>query len=262
MGETKLEAAIKAGSISDPAYQKAVFEQAYAETCLQLDEGRIDNDIRALRRSNESRNQRIDEVTAFFASESGAECGSACSSCCHQMVLCTPLEIFDIARRILDARPASEIARIKERLARLAPLPLDVESRYGADKPCALLEDNRCSIYEHRPSLCRTMLSTSRAACEASLNLEAQAVPFIPEPIVISFMTQMGIDYALIKLKHLSTEKVEMSRALSIALNGFGAAFLNWINGREAFPNCHADTGSAPSNRDLAEMAAAHCGVV
>ena len=158
-------------------------------------------------------------------------------------------------------KPATETARIRERLAERAPLSLDEQSRHGPDKPCVLLDDNRCSVYEHRPSLCRTMLSTSRTACETSLNTKEQAVPFIGEPVVISFLMQLGIDYALIKQRHVSTEKVEMSRALLIALENFESAFQSWIDGEDPFPDCHPDKGNGPSNHDLAELAAAQCGV-
>jgi Fe-S-cluster containining protein len=248
-----------AGSIDDPAYQQAVFKDAYELSCRQLAD--TDSGLKALGQINKGRNEAVDELASDFASEYGAECGSGCSFCCHQMVLCTPFEVFDIARLILDTKPSAEIARIRQQLAKLAMLPLDVPSHKGADKPCALLEDNRCSIYEHRPSLCRTMLSTSRAACETSLNSQTQTVPFISEPVIISFLMQLGIDYALIKLKNMSTEKVEMSRALSIALDHYDAAFQNWIDGTEPFPDCTADMGSGPSSRALAERAAAQSGL-
>jgi Fe-S-cluster containining protein len=261
MGEAKFSAAENARALNDPAYQQALFLEAYEQTCLQLKDGGTGNDIPALNGINKDRNETIGQVAAAFASENSAECGSGCSFCCHQMVLCTPFEIFDIARQLLATRSTIEIADIKGRLAVRAQLPLDEQSRRGADKPCVLLEDHRCSVYEHRPSLCRTMLSTSRAACEASLASDEQTVPFIPEPVVISFLMQLGIDYALIEQRHLSTEKVEMSRALLIALENYEAAFAIWMGGEDAFPNCHPERGSGPSNHDLTQMAAVQSGL-
>ncbi len=262
MGGVDSSEAENAESIDDPAFQKAVFEQAYRQTCLQLEDGKAGANVAMFGQIIKGRSEAIDEVVADYASECGAECVSGCAFCCHQMVLSAPLEIFDIARHILDTKPAPEIAGLKERLAKRAPLPLDEQSRYGADKPCALLVDNRCSIYEHRPSLCRTMLSTSRSACETSLNAREQRVPFIAEPSVISFLMQLGIDYALIRHGGLLTEKVELSRALLIALEDFESAFQTWSDGKEAFPDCHVGMGSGLSNHDLAERAAAQCGVV
>jgi len=245
--------------LSDPAYQRGVFEDAYEQTCRQLADSSRRADIAILSRINQGRNAAIDEIASDFAVESGAECSAGCSSCCHQMVLCTPFEIFDLARHILDTRSVAEITGLKERLMRLALLELDEPSRHGSDKPCALLETNACSVYAYRPSHCRTMLSTSREACDKSLTSKAQTVPFIAEPVVISFLIQLGIDYALIKHKNLSTEKIELSRALLIALESFDASLADWLDGREAFPNCHA--GTALSNRDLAERAAARSGM-
>jgi Fe-S-cluster containining protein len=251
-----------AGTVDDPAVQKALFEDAYTQTCRLLEDGAAVADIEALSRANASRSAAIDEIAADFAADGGAECATGCSYCCHQMVVCTPLEIFIIARHILDAKTASEIVQIKERLAQRAPLPLDVQSRYAPDKPCALLDEHRCMVYAHRPSVCRTMLSTSRMACETSLNTGEQQVPFIPEPVIIAFLMQLGIDYALIKLGRLPTEKIELSRALSLALDNFDATFQSWIDGQDAFPDCHIDLGNGPSNHDLAEMAAAQCGLL
>jgi len=261
MGDASFNAAKNMGALNDAAYQKAVFLEAYEQACAQLNDGGTGGDLQVLGRINKGRNEATNEIAASFASKNGAECGSGCSFCCHQMMLCTPLEIFDIARHLLDTKSAAEIAGIKEKLAQRTPLPLDEQSRRGADKPCVLLEDHCCSIYALRPSLCRTMLSTSRTACETSLNSEDQAIPFIPEPVVISFLMQLGIDCALIKLKHLSTEKAEMSRALLVALETFESAFSAWINGGDPFPDCHPELGSGPSNHDLVQMAAEQSGI-
>jgi len=261
LGETNSNAAENTGSVNDPSYQKGVFERAYRQTCIGLKESGMGGDVQAFRRIIKDRNEKIDEAATLFAAKNGAECQAECSFCCHQMVLCSPLEVFGIARAILDTKSADEIAEIRIRLAKRVPLPLDEQSRYGSDKPCALLQDNRCSIYEHRPSNCRTMLSTSRVACETSLGSGEHKVPFIADPVVISFIMQLGIDYALIKLKGVSTEKVELSRALSLALESFDYAFQSWADGKEPFPGCHAQMGSGPSNQNIAETAAKHCGI-
>jgi hypothetical protein len=73
---------------------------------------------------------------------------------------------------------------------------------------------------------------------------------------------QLGLDYALIKRQGVDTEKVEMSRALTIALEDVEATFANWLAGKSVFSDCHPNIGRAPSNREMAEIAAAHCGVV
>jgi hypothetical protein len=85
------------------------------------------------------------------------------------MVLCTPFEVFVIARYLLDKKTSAEVGMIRKRLADLAHLPLDPDVRYDAQRPCALLDDNRCTVYEQRPSVCRTMLSASKAALRVPL---------------------------------------------------------------------------------------------
>lgn len=262
MPDAHLEDPEDAPSLDDPAYQQGVFKDAYEQTCLQLSGKGTGADMATLRRINIARNQAIDALAEGFAEDANADCRAGCSFCCHQMVVCTPVEIFDMARHILDEKSLVDMAAIKDRLTQRASLPLDVPSRRGIDKPCALLDDNRCAIYAQRPANCRTMLSTSRTACETSLITQEQIVPFIPEPGVIAFLMQLGIDYALIKQSQLSTEKVELSRALLIALEGFETAFKTWSDGEDAFPGCHIETGRGPSNQELAQRAAVQSGLL
>jgi len=245
-------------AIGDRAFQQEVFAEAFEETRKQLDKSGETLDL--LRQVMQGRNEAIDATAHDFAAEAGAECGAGCTACCHQMVLCAPFEIFIIARHVLDTMPVDTVSRIKGKLEKLAALPLDEPHRTRHDTPCALLDDGRCSVYDYRPSLCRTMLSSSRQACEAHLQTGTEAVPFIAEPVIIAFLMQLGIDYALIT-KRLSTEKVELARALHIALAHFDEALSGWLKGEDVFPDCQP-TGQGLNNRTLAENAARQCGLM
>lgn len=247
-------------ALDDPAFQQEVFAEAFEETRRQFDGYKDVGTLDLLGHVMRGRNQAVDEIAHDFATDAGAECGAGCAFCCYQMVLCAPFEIFIIAKHLLDTRSAQEIGEIKQRLVGLAAVPLDAQHRTKADSPCALLDGNRCGIYDYRPSLCRTMLSTSRDACEAHLKTGLGTVPFIAEPVVIAFLMQLGIDYALIA-KRFSTEKVELARALLIALNDFDKVFSGWLMGKDVFPDCQPDR-QGPSNRELAENAARQCGLV
>jgi len=244
--------------IDDPAFQQEVFAEAFEETRRQLAKSGETLDL--LQQIMRGRNEAVDALAHDFAIEAGAECGAGCNACCHQMVLCAPFEILIIARHLLQTKAAHEIAAIKTRLERLASLPLDAAHRTSLGAPCALLEEGRCSVYEHRPSLCRTLLSTSRQACDAHLAEGTAAVPFIAEPVVIAFLMQLGIDYALI-VTNLSTEKVELARALLLALDAFDETLSGWLKGKDVFPGCRS-AGTGPSNRAMAENAAQQCGLL
>src|ERR1051326_2217809 len=260
MGEAKHRNAGAEASTDDPSFQRSVFTQAFEQTCKLLDNAEGD-DLRALIVTHRGRNGMIDRVAQTVAAGGHAEGKIGCASCCHQMVLCAPFEVFAIARYLLDRKTSVEIGAIKERLANLSHLPLDPGVRYDNQRPCALLEDSRCMVYEQRPSLCRTMLSASRAACEACLASKTGTIPYLADPTRIAAMMQLGIDYAIIRRRKWSTERVELSRALLTALGDFGGTLTRWANGEDPFPDSHARRPGHPTNYEMAQTAARRFGI-
>lgn len=260
MGEAKRKRAKVAGSTDDPAFRKSVFTQAFEQTCKALDDPQLE-DLHALIVTHRGRNAMLDQASKTYAVAGKAECQIECSSCCHQMVLATPFEVFSIARYLLDTKTSDEIDTIKSRLAQLSRLPLDPAVRYGAQNPCALLESGRCTVYEYRPSVCRTMLSASRRACEECLVAQDGTVPYVAGPSQIAAMMQLGIDYALVSRRNFGTERVELGGALSIALNDFDGAITAWADGESPFSPFEVRRPGQPSNREMAETAAKRFGV-
>jgi hypothetical protein len=261
MGEAKRKRAKVAGSTDDPAFRKSVFAQAFEQTCKALDDPQLD-DLQALIVTHRGRNAMLDQASKTYAAAGNAECQLGCSSCCHQMVLGTPFEVFSIARYLLDTKTSAELDTIKSKLAQLSHLPLDPAARYGSQNPCALLERGCCTVYEHRPSVCRTMLSASRAACEGCLDAKDGTVPYVAGPSQISAIMQLGIDYALIARRNLGAERVELGGALSIALNDFDEAITAWASGQSPFSAFEVRRHGQPSNREMAETSARRFGVI
>lgn len=260
MGEAKRKRAKIGGSTDDPAFRKSIFTQAFEQTCKALDDPELD-DLQALIVTHRGRNAMLDQAAETYAKAGKAECQIECSSCCHQMVLATPFEVFLIARYLLDTKTAAEIDIIKQRFTRLSRLPLDPAARYGSQNPCGLLENGRCTVYEHRPSVCRTMLSASRAACEQCLVAKNGTVPYIAGPSQIAVLMQLGIDYALINRRGLGTQRVELGGALLIAINDFDGAVMAWAGGESPFSAYEIRRAGDPSNREIAETAAKRFGV-
>jgi len=248
-GQEKEAASGSAPAAEDPGFFDSVFRQAFERTAKLLDDSRIDS-LQALTRTLEGRNKVLDETAADYAQAAGAECGSGCVSCCYLMVLGTPFEILSIARQILATRTPAEIDALKARLQEVAQIPLDPALRAKAAQPCALLEDGLCSAYEVRPAVCRMMLSQSRAACEACLKGAGGLIPYIDQPSKIAAAMQMGIDYALISRRKLSTEKAELSRALLVALDNYPEALAGWLSGGDPFAGARFVSPRAPANAE------------
>ena len=93
-----------------------------------------------------------------------AACQPSCSHCCHIPVHLTEREAFQIGREI-DVIPAP--------WATVANLP-NVEPSYK--NPCSFLKNSRCSIYEHRPLVCRTHLNLDRDSLLCEL-VDGVAIP-------------------------------------------------------------------------------------
>jgi Fe-S-cluster containining protein len=246
--------------VEDPGSLDSLFKESVAKTRRLLDESGL-SDLEAMTMIMAGRNKVLDETADAYAKAGRAECAAGCVSCCHLMVVGTPFEILSIARLILETRTADEIESLKVRLQRIAAIPLDPAARVGARTSCALLESGRCSVYENRPSVCRMTLSQSRAACDACLRAGAGSIPYIAEPSKIAAVMQMGIDYAIVTRRRLSTEGAELSRALLVALADYQGTLSVWLDGKDPFPGTHIASPGAPSNAERALAAGRRFGL-
>jgi len=113
-------------------------------------------------------------------------CGAGCCFCCHQVVPVAECEAVYLAELVAAMRPEQQ-ARVRKRFAdALAALGetlvaelrhtaalKSLESRralnqryFALQVACPFLEDQRCSIYDHRPTSCREyMVSSPRENC-------------------------------------------------------------------------------------------------
>ena len=133
-------------------------------------------------------------------------CQRGCAACCKGMMIpVSPPEALALTE-LMDRLPLDHRQRIEARCAtmrdRLAEAGLlevlldladspqqrsdeDIDpinrAFYGLQLPCMFLENDACSIYEHRPAACREHLVTSPP--ELCLNIEKNPVKELPIPI-------------------------------------------------------------------------------
>jgi Fe-S-cluster containining protein len=248
-------------SLDDPGFLRSIFAEVVEKTCKVLDDPKISEGRALTSTILRARNKVLDETAASYARAAGAECRAGCTACCYLMVQATPYEVLTIARHLLETKTQAEIESIRQRLQEVAETPLDMALRVKAKMPCALLENGRCSIYEHRPSVCRMMLSQSRAACDSCLQEGGGSIPYIEQPAKIAAVMHSGIDYALITRRNLSTELAELSRALLIALRDYEGALTTWLAGQDPFPDSHLGVPGTLSSSEKAIAAATRFGV-
>ena len=76
-------------------------------------------------------------------------CKIGCSFCCHMNVDIFEDEAIYLAQKVKKG----EIVYNEEEFERQKTL--DADGLWADPRPCIFLKDNKCSIYEHRPSGCR-----------------------------------------------------------------------------------------------------------
>jgi Fe-S-cluster containining protein len=143
-------------------------------------------------------------------------CKEGCAACCRMMIPLSGPEAF-VLRDYVDGLPEGERQRLTRRLEHrqadlrqaglldplialantskpLSDADMDAVNRayYALRLPCPFLEDERCSIYEHRPSACRELLVTS----PAELCQDLTRNPIEPVPVSIRVSTVLGLLWA------------------------------------------------------------------
>lgn len=141
-------------------------------------------DIIPLMRSlgEQAHHQIIDQT---IQSGTSISCQKGCAACCRMMIPLAPPEAIAL-KTVVEALPAPQKepllerfqsvqrtlreAGLEEELHRLAFSEQQVTDEeleplnrayYSLRMPCPFLENEVCSIYEHRPSACRELLVTS-----------------------------------------------------------------------------------------------------
>jgi len=132
-------------------------------------------------------------------------CRAGCGACCRQLVPVSPAEAVQLAE-LVAGMPDERQAELRERFrATLATLeergllgrlrrPASLKTLAGRRKigaeyfrlwlPCPFLEEERCSLYPHRPLACREYLVTSPAeGCRAP---GPETIRKVPLPVKFS----------------------------------------------------------------------------
>lgn len=102
-------------------------------------------------------------------SQAKVDCRAGCSFCCWLRIDVRAHEVFLIARHLRQDWPAEALTELMTdlELTRRALTGGHESGRNTAPRPCVLLVDGLCSVYEVRPAACRRYLSGSVEACEA-----------------------------------------------------------------------------------------------
>ena len=100
-------------------------------------------------------------------------CQAGCSFCCHNQVELTPPEVILLAQVIRQYFSPAKLERITEKILKIATFKAGKTREELAasrqERPCPLLEEDKCLIYPWRPLMCRSMHSLDQEHCRQSL---------------------------------------------------------------------------------------------
>lgn len=96
--------------------------------------------------------ESVDSMTARLSSRYAEHlvCRSGCSGCCHHH-----LSVFAVEAATVGAAIEALPEPLRVQLNEQARKTLELEAR-GESAICPMLVDDRCSVYESRPMICRT----------------------------------------------------------------------------------------------------------
>jgi Fe-S-cluster containining protein len=185
--------------------------------------------------------RRLDNTITGVAEhiEQTIKCQQGCSYCCHFRVDVSVNEVFAIVEHVLSTFTSDKLEMLVEKAAKNKKKleMLSQAERIVTNIACPLLEDNTCSIYVMRPSMCRKMHSTNVEACQHSYdNPEDKTVENAEHP-VLSAITMTMLTAAREGFSALGLDKTvyDLNDVLIFALSD-SKYKKRWLNGKKTFP--------------------------
>ena len=176
-----------------------------------------------------------------YASAPGAArnvvaCRAGCDACCHVPVGVQAHEVLLAAEYIQTHFTPADLEGAITRTAahRDAFAGRSSLAQAALNRPCAMLRDGSCTIYEARPEACRAHHSPNADACRANLNpANAQVDVSIPGLRSRMFAVMLAIDQAVAEAG-FDGQAYDFGSALHDALTDSLCA-VRWLQRQPAF---------------------------
>lgn len=194
--------------------------------------------------------QTVDDVVA---NAPVLGCKSGCAHCCYQSVEATIPEAILVALHLLEDPADPRRQQVIDAAASFRGL--DETARRRSGRPCPLLVENRCSVYDDRPLMCRATMSVSAEQCRAahaSLLAGGPVLPVEHFPNAQYFLLgdQAGMR-GVLKDMGLQYDLVELTQTVAAILRDPGLVD-RWLAGETVFaaaeilsPGAEAAAGAA-----------------
>jgi Fe-S-cluster containining protein len=187
-------------------------------------------------------------------------CRAGCDACCHVPVGVQAHEVLIVARHVQMHFSPAELEALIERAAshRAAFAGRSSVERMTMRKPCVLLREGSCSVYEARPEACRSHHSHSAEACRVNLESGREdADVYIPGVRGRMFAVMLGIDQAVAEAG-FDGRAYDLGSALHEALTDVLCAS-RWVRREAAFSESCREAGNEGDDGDAGVMQAEGC---
>jgi hypothetical protein len=176
----------------------------------------------------------IPRTEEFLASDTvqntKIECGAGCSHCCHQNVEVSIPEAILVSLQVANPddprRPT-----VLETAEFVAPLKPD--ERFLCGRPCPLLVDHKCSVYENRPLLCRATLSPYAQGCRDALEGKVDTVQIYTLPQFVAMADKDALR-GICKDLGLQYDNVDLVQTVAAILRD-PSSIVKWAQGEKVF---------------------------
>jgi hypothetical protein len=168
------------------------------------------------------------------------ECAAGCDHCCYQWVRCGIPEAIYTWEGIRKNYDAEGLARLASEISVYAEMIRSVKEGVVPQTPCPLLDDHRCSVYEHRPLACRGTMSMDAAAClQGRLTPAETRIPYILPMMYLVGALRSGLKRGAAAAGMPSYE-VALVLALEIMMRD-ETAVDRYLAGEDVFASADAD---------------------
>jgi Fe-S-cluster containining protein len=157
-------------------------------------------------------------------SRAGSACKAGCNWCCHEPLQVSPLDAVAVAAAdlstpldyALDSRERTQLKRIF--------------------KPCPMLVDGHCSVYAHRPVICRAYHSTNVGRCQEIVQLE-MLQRSVPMHVKLYGFTGLAQEATFKALDDVGIDRRPVVLGLAVAAlrRDFDGMARSWLSGGAAF---------------------------
>lgn len=230
--------------------EERLFEKTGEAVFERLRKTRNPADLLAVLRQAHKRFDRAYD-SAPAAARALVSCRAGCGTCCHVPVGVQAHEVLLVAEYLKSHLPPGDFETVIAQLAshRAAFAGKTMEERAAMKRPCVLLHDGNCSIYEARPEACRSHHSRNLDGCRSNLESGIDTVDvLIPEIRGRMFAVMLGIDQAAAEAG-FDGRAYDFGSALHEALTD-GMCVARWQQRQPVFPENCREAGQPDDGED------------